>query len=278
MTRIQKLVLWGTVLTAVFCFRIQTVQAQAPQIYLDVEEDIARAGTLVPVSIYIENLGDSIRAFQLGLTLDRPDIMSFNSYTSIQTCYECGDVACTTVTAYPCTVEVVPVTASGTLVQNWEFVQANTFGSFDIRLTGIADTDLDALPGPIVPFTNGILIKVIAEVFCDIPDTLTDRTVTATISPVNTYFSNASGDLIEPLDLTSGSVEIVFTQNGDLDGDGFHTALDLGIMIDVLFAGAPPPCPESLADMNCDGFPDALDLGWLIDFLFAGGPPSPCGH
>ena len=278
MTRFQNLVIWAAALAAAVCLTTESVHAQAPQIYLDVEEEIARPGNLVPVSIFIENLGDSIRAFQLGLTLDRPDIMSFQTYTSIQTCYECGDMACTSVVAYPCTVEVVPVTASGTLVQNWEFIQANTFGSFDIRLTGIADTDLDALPGPIVPFTSGILIKVIAEVFCDIADTLTDRTVVATISPVNTYFSNAQGTLIQPLDLTPGAVTITFTQNGDMDGDGFHTALDLGVMIDLLFAGGDYPCPIYVADMNCDGFPDVLDMGWLIDLLFAAGPPSPCGH
>jgi len=278
MTRLRNLVLWVAVLTVAVCLKTQLVCAQSPQIYLDVQEDVARPGNLVPVSIYIENLGDSIRAFQIGLTLNRPDIMSFQAYTSIQTCIECGDLACTTVVAYPCTVDVVPVTASGTLAQNWEFIQANTFGSYDLRITGIADSDLDGLPGPIVPFTNGILIKVIAKVFCDIPDTLTDRTVTATISPVNTYFSNAAGDLITPLDLAPGAITIVYTQNGDMDGDGFHTALDLGHLIDYVFAGGAAPCPPYVADMNCDGFPDALDLGWLIDLLFAGGPPSPCGY
>jgi hypothetical protein len=73
-------------------------------------------------------------------------------------------------------------------------------------------------------------------------------------------------------------VAITFTHNGDMDGDGFHTALDLGFMIDLLFAGGQFPCPEYIADMNCDGFPDVLDMGWLIDLLFTGGPPSPCGY
>jgi len=64
---------------------------------------------------------------------------------------------------------------------------------------------------------------------------------------------------------------------GDLDGDGFLTALDLGALIDVLFAGAsvPVPPPER-ADLNCDGFPDALDLALLIDVLFAGEPAPSC--
>jgi len=68
----------------------------------------------------------------------------------------------------------------------------------------------------------------------------------------------------------------------DYDEDNFLTALDLGGLIDVLFAGAPevtdPDCPTSRGDFDCDGFPTALDLGGLIDHLFAGGaaPCDPC--
>ncbi|MEW5874053.1 MAG: dockerin type I domain-containing protein [Candidatus Zixiibacteriota bacterium] len=246
------------------------------QIYLDIEEQISRPGNIVPVSIFVENLGDSIQAFQMGITLDRPDIMSFQSDTVIQTCYECADSACTSVVAFACTVAVVPVTAEGSLTQNWEFVQANTFGSFDIRITGIADTDFDGLPGPVVPFTNGILVKVQAQVFCDIPDTLQDRTVTATISPVNTYFSNTVGELIEPLDFTAGTVTVLIKQRGDFNGDGFVDAVDLALAIDQVFFGGAAPCPEHITDMSCDGFADALDLAWLIDYIFFGGSPAPC--
>lgn len=68
----------------------------------------------------------------------------------------------------------------------------------------------------------------------------------------------------------------------DYDEDGFLTAIDLGSLIDVLFAGKPeitdPDCPKSRGDFDCDGFPTAIDLGLLIDHLFAGGPPpnDPC--
>jgi len=68
----------------------------------------------------------------------------------------------------------------------------------------------------------------------------------------------------------------------DYDSDGFLTALDLGNMIDVLFAGLPditdPNCPVSRMDFDSDGFATALDLGKLIDHLFAGGigPTDPC--
>jgi hypothetical protein len=69
---------------------------------------------------------------------------------------------------------------------------------------------------------------------------------------------------------------------GDADGDGFLTALDLSHIIDVLFAGAEDLqdayCSTSRYDIDCDGFPTALDLGDLIDHLFAGddGPCDPC--
>ena len=68
----------------------------------------------------------------------------------------------------------------------------------------------------------------------------------------------------------------------DFDDDSFLTALDLGGLIDILFAGVPEPtvptCPAGRADFDCDGFPTALDLGELIDHLFAGqpGPCDPC--
>lgn len=71
-------------------------------------------------------------------------------------------------------------------------------------------------------------------------------------------------------------------KQGDLDGDGFATALDLSDLIDVLFAGRADvhdgSCPSSRSDIDCDGFATSLDLSKLIDHLFAGGagPCDPC--
>jgi hypothetical protein len=69
---------------------------------------------------------------------------------------------------------------------------------------------------------------------------------------------------------------------GDFDDDGFLTPLDLGMLIDVLFAGQSdtqdPLCPSTRSDFDCDGFATPLDLGVMIDYLFAGGPAlcDPC--
>lgn len=66
---------------------------------------------------------------------------------------------------------------------------------------------------------------------------------------------------------------------GDHDSDGFTTALDLALQIDILFSGHPdiqdPLCITTRADLDCDGFATALDLSRMIDYLFAGGP-GPC--
>jgi len=68
----------------------------------------------------------------------------------------------------------------------------------------------------------------------------------------------------------------------DYDESGFLDALDMGTLIDVLFAGKPPVqdggCPTFRGDFDNSSFPDALDLGALIDHLFAGaaGPCDPC--
>lgn len=63
---------------------------------------------------------------------------------------------------------------------------------------------------------------------------------------------------------------------GDQNGDHTLDVLDLGALIDYLFAGAPPPSPVDAADCNGDCQTDALDLGYMIDHLFAGGaPPVP---
>ncbi|MFH1546918.1 MAG: dockerin type I domain-containing protein [bacterium] len=66
---------------------------------------------------------------------------------------------------------------------------------------------------------------------------------------------------------------------GDVDADREHTALDLGYLIDYLFAGGAEPIPVESGDINGDGQIDALDLGWLIDILFAGAEnPNDCGN
>jgi hypothetical protein len=66
---------------------------------------------------------------------------------------------------------------------------------------------------------------------------------------------------------------------GDIEPDGFITAVDLGSCVDILFDGDPdvqePACLTTRFDLDCDGFTTALDLSMITDHIFAGGP-GPC--
>jgi len=68
----------------------------------------------------------------------------------------------------------------------------------------------------------------------------------------------------------------------DLDGNTFIDAVDLALVIDIVFFGAAditdPTCPASRADFDFNGFADAVDLALLIDHVFFGqpGPCDPC--
>jgi len=108
---------------------------------------------------------------------------------------------------------------------------------------------------------------------------------TTCIDPTNHQYWVESGPFIKdgiPATFTKGVITVLACDcsfQSDFDGDNFVTALDLGSMIDLLFAGATdiqdPACPSTRSDFDCDGFATALDLGGLIDYLFAGGD-SPC--
>jgi hypothetical protein len=99
------------------------------------------------------------------------------------------------------------------------------------------------------------------------------------LAPYQTVFSEGANE-IGPVYFSP----CICTRHGDMVDDGDANALDLGYMIDALFAGGPlpltdPDCPhQHRGDMNCDNNYDALDLGQLIDYLFAGGegPCDPC--
>ncbi|HXK25855.1 MAG TPA: dockerin type I domain-containing protein [Myxococcota bacterium] len=60
--------------------------------------------------------------------------------------------------------------------------------------------------------------------------------------------------------------------NGDLDGDGYVTAVDAAILIGCI--GQPPVGPCALADINCDGAIDANDQT-IFACQFAAGLPDP---
>jgi len=108
---------------------------------------------------------------------------------------------------------------------------------------------------------------------------------TTCTDPTNHQYWVESGPFIKngiPATFIKGVITVLACDcpfQADFDGDNFVTALDLGSIIDLLFAGATdiqdPTCPSTRSDFDCDGFATALDLSGLVDYLFAGGNP-PC--
>jgi hypothetical protein len=89
----------------------------------------------------------------------------------------------------------------------------------------------------------------------------------ATLDAWKTYLVDSAG-----LPCTRDSAEIsVYDRSilcecphqSDFDEDGFLTAIDLGMLIDILFAGATdvqdPWCPSPRGDFDCDSFSTSLD-------------------
>ncbi|MBD3297795.1 MAG: hypothetical protein GF341_03990 [candidate division Zixibacteria bacterium] len=66
---------------------------------------------------------------------------------------------------------------------------------------------------------------------------------------------------------------------GDLDGNGALDAIDLNLMIEVLFFNGSdvcdPTCPNCRSDVTCDDVSDSTDLNYLITAIFFNGAP-PC--
>ncbi|MBD3297792.1 MAG: glucose dehydrogenase [candidate division Zixibacteria bacterium] len=128
--------------------------------------------------------------------------------------------------------------------------------------------------------------------------TATDTTeLTADLNPggdiglLSSFGEDAAGDLYI-VDLGGEVFKIVSDQpdcgacscplQADLNVDTFHDAVDLNLLIGVIFFNAndpqDPDCPITRSDFNADTFADAVDLNLMIGFLFFNGPgpTDPC--
>lgn len=104
------------------------------------------------------------------------------------------------------------------------------------------------------------------------------------VDGTNEVYAGVSGSL-SPLPvenpLPAEGTEAVFaykvtaTPRGDLDGNRLLDAVDLALLIDVVFFAGTEPNPPALGDINCDSVSDAVDLAILIDHVFFAGD-APC--
>ena len=72
-------------------------------------------------------------------------------------------------------------------------------------------------------------------------------------------------------------VDCCVGNRGDVNGDGVGpNILDLTLLVDFVFRGAPAPNCQLESDVNGDGMPyNILDLTFVVDFVFRSGQPAP---
>ncbi|HWR84334.1 MAG TPA: hypothetical protein VN285_13640 [Candidatus Deferrimicrobium sp.] len=186
-------VLW----TAVILLASANAEAQ-PQLFVRVGDTTANSGEQNSViSIYMNNYYDTVAGFNLYLQLDYTNLIEFktDTGTSIDTTYwdclqwngqQCVDSVPATPQSYDIrhidtsTIYIGNFDTAGTLCSGWEWIEARsvTGTGFDLNIAGLANQSAP-------PYTPGIapqqgtkpLIKIRADVF-NVPDTVTERTVT----------------------------------------------------------------------------------------------------
>ncbi len=191
---------------------------------------------------------------------------------------------------------------SGTLMSGWEFVDARSLGGqgFDIKISALANqAALPQTPG-FGPQTDGVLIKLLADVILD--DTATDRTVTMRIvsSTLNNF--SFSDELGNSIGIVTDSVEDTafwfceqwnpFSPFNCLSYIRVPTPPFDSTSIDTILVGhldttkvflsdgsltilAQPQC--ICGDVNDDNKKNIADVTFMIARVFTGGAAPTCG-
>ncbi|HOP06247.1 MAG TPA: hypothetical protein PLF13_03045 [candidate division Zixibacteria bacterium] len=185
---------------------------------------------------------------------------------------------------------------SGTLIEDWEWVEARSLSGYgtDLNIAGIADLPNPPTISPIQPQQGGVLIKLLADVY-DIPDTTTDRTVNIMIQSdylAHFNFSRPDGSSIGIVtqEVPDTNCWICTAWAGDVclnwkrvslpPGGGCDSTsieMDTVAVLDFdsvwLFDGSLTVDEAVCGDMNGSGAgPDIADLVYLVAYMFTGGP------
>ena len=181
----------------------------------------------------------------------------------------------------------------GTLVENWEWVDARSLSGYgtDLNIAGIADMPEPPTTPGIAPQAGGLLIKLVADVL-NIPDTLVDREVNILIQSnflARFNFSRPDGSSIGILqaevpdtnywfcEMWAGPTCLVWKRVSSPPADSMEIGLDTISYIDTanvwLYDGSlvidPPPDGKCCWDDNPD---DSLilcteNIQWACDTL-----------
>lgn len=278
------------------------------QVTINIPDVSAYPGEEIEIPFYITNLIDTVKAFEMMVTLDRPDIFLFN-------------------------VDPGPaVSLQGTLTEGWWSIGTNDYGTGGTILSIFGSST--PYPGLFPQDGSTPFFKLVGHVL-DVPDTLQDRTVNLIINTDmldNFSFSDPWGvsigvivdTVIEsecfacaawvqdicfewirvdcdnpelPIDSTwccdttyfaspdtsyinvdHGSVTALRDICGDYNGDQAGNILDILYAIGCLY-GVNPDCDAGvILDVNCDGVANIIDITYYIAYLYQNGPALCCSQ
>jgi len=188
------------------------------------------------------------------------------------------------------------IDVAGTLVENWEWVDARSLSGYgtDLNIAGIADLPNPPTTQGILPQQGGVLIKMLADVY-SIPDTMQDRTVNVMIQSdflAHLNFARPDGSSIgvTTVGVPDTNCWICTAWAGDVclnwkrismppEGGCDSTSYDIDTIAvldttDVILVDGSLNVESFLVgDVNADGqAADIADLVYLVAWMFSGGP------
>lgn len=278
--------------------------SQSPLLVIRVNDTTAFSYGEGALTVSMANYQDTVAGFELWIQLNRPDLVFFPTgpVTIVDTFYwHCRSFAGSTcidsemvipdrpydwITTNSRVVTRSRFDTAGTLISGWEYVSATSLGGqgYDIKIVALADMlGLPTTP-PLPPQTTERPLVRLPFFVYSIPDTLTDRTVVASINrfPGQTDFSRPNGTMIcNPPDTTcfqthDGSVTISVChpvpRPGEVNGDLVVTAADLTALEQYVLFGTPLLTVPFCADLNGDCCIGSTDVQILSDYINLGVP------
>ena len=177
---------------------------------------------------------------------------------------------------------VVDFTASidtvGTLVNKFDNLDVSVVGDY-ITIIGLADQDTTPPSGVIGP-GNGVLYNLLVNITSSC---LVYSETTLTTIQIDTLHSHLSkpetGDLIDSVQFFNGSIYVPgLCVYGDANANGTVNLADIIYLVNYVFKGGIPPCPEKAGDANKNNVVNLSDIVFLVNYVFKGGPaPCPSG-
>ncbi len=297
-----------------------TAKGQLPELYVRVGDTTALPGAQnTVISIYMSNFHDTVSGFNLYIQLDRPDIMEFKTDTAtvVDTTYwKClgwdGPICVDSILSNPLNADTFYIDTHlvyvgnfdtvGTISSGWAMMDARSISGsgYDVNVAGLAFTQNDTDLVGIAPQQDGLLVKILADVY-DIPDTMTDRTVNMVIihDVLDHYnFSRPDGSSIGivydmvpdtncwictawviPGEVCANWERVSIPPPGgcdsiDVDMDSVPR---VDTMTVTLLDGSLTVLGYVCGDADgSGGSPNVADVTYLVAYLFLGGPaPSP---